>query len=77
MLTLPEMFRSLKKPLTVLELSERLNVSKGKVYVLVKDGRIPYFCIGESIRFDPAEIATWIEGKAVPAIPRYRHRERP
>ena len=49
--------------LTPDDLSEMLNVEKVTVYKWVRQKKIPYFHIEKCVRFAPAEIKEWLEGK--------------
>lgn len=63
-LDLPTRIRRHHGALRVSELAGILSMSRGTIYSLVDGGRIPHLRIGDSVRFDPAVIAEWIEGKA-------------
>ena len=47
-------------------LAERLGVNIRHIRRLVAERRIPYIKWGHLIRFDPIEIAEWIESARVP-----------
>lgn len=47
--------------LSVEALAELLGLEPGIVRRLVWDRRIPYFKISRFVRFDPAEIARWLD----------------
>jgi excisionase family DNA binding protein len=64
-LTLTERIASREKAWKLEELAALLNCSKGKLYAMVKGGRIPYIKVGSMIRFDPKSTSSWIEDKAV------------
>jgi excisionase family DNA binding protein len=64
-MTIAQRLRSKNKALTVQELAEVLGVAVRTVYKEVEDNRIPFFRIRSSIRFDPHEVADWLEGKMV------------
>jgi excisionase family DNA binding protein len=52
-----------QKPLTVAEVAQRLRVSKGTVYKLVRTGVIPTVQLGgpgSSLRIDSAELQAWL-----------------
>jgi excisionase family DNA binding protein len=51
----------------VSELARILTMSRTTVYQLVEAGRIPHYRIGESIRFDPVRIASWLAEQEVVA----------
>ena len=46
-------------------LAERLGVTERFVRRLVDERRIPFLRIGKFIRFDPADVAAWIEQQRV------------
>lgn len=62
-MTLVEQLRSKKKALTVEELADILCVAIRTLYKEVEDDHIPFFRVRTSIRFDPHQIADWLEGK--------------
>ena len=64
-MTLGERLRSKNKALTVEELADLLGVAIRTVYKEVEDNRITFFRIRSSIRFDPHQVADWLEGKMV------------
>ena len=65
-MTLAQRLRSKNKALTVEELAELLGVAIRTVYKEVEDNRIPFFRVRSSIRFDPHQVADWLEGKMIP-----------
>ena len=50
------------------QLAERLGVSPRFVRRLVEERRVPFLKVGKFVRFDPAEIADWLEVKRVAAV---------
>jgi excisionase family DNA binding protein len=52
--------------LDITGLAEHLGVNVRHIRRLVAERRIPFIKWGHLIRFDPAEIATWIEQSRVP-----------
>jgi hypothetical protein len=60
-MTLIEQLRSKKKALTVEELAGLLCVAVRTLYKEVD--HIPFFCVRTSIRFDPHQVADWLEMK--------------
>ena len=62
-MTLVEQLRSRKKALTVDELAALLCIGIRTLYKEVEDNRIPFFRVRSSIRFDPHQIAQWLEMK--------------
>jgi excisionase family DNA binding protein len=51
---------ALPQLLTIDQLAERLGVSIRHIRRLIAERRVPYLKVGWFIRFDPAEIATWL-----------------
>ena len=51
----------LPKLLTSDQLAERLGVTRRHVRRLVAERRVPFLRVGRFIRFDPAQIATWLD----------------
>ena len=51
--------------LTAEALAELLAIDPAVVRRLVWQGRLPHFKIGRLVRFDPAEIARWLESQHV------------
>lgn len=51
----------------VSELARILTMSRTTVYQLVEAGRIPHYRIGDSIRFDPVRIASWLAEQEIVA----------
>ena len=58
---------TLPKLLGITELAEHLGVDVRHVRRLVHERRIPYIKWGHLLRFDPEEIATWVEQWRRPA----------
>ena len=50
------------------ELAERLGVTRRHVRRLVDERRVPFLRVGRFIRFDPAEIADWLNCNRVPGL---------
>ena len=65
-MSLADQLRSKKKALTVEELADLLGVAIRTVYKEVEDDHIPFFRVRSSIRFDPHQVADWLEGKIAP-----------
>jgi excisionase family DNA binding protein len=65
-MTLAERLRSKNKALKVEELADLLGVAIRTIYKEVEDNRIPFFRVRGSIRFDPHQVADWLEGKMIP-----------
>jgi len=50
-----------EKLLSVLDVVERLNVSRTTLWRLVRDGKIEAHRIGKQLRFEPAEVEAFIK----------------
>lgn len=59
---------SLPQLLTMDQLAERLGVTRRHVRRLVDERRVPFLRIGRFIRFDPSEIADWLDANRVPGL---------
>ena len=59
--------------LNVEELAGWLGVEVVFVRRLIAERRIPFVKIGRFVRFDPEEIAAWIDSQRVPTEARSRH----
>jgi excisionase family DNA binding protein len=58
---------TLPQLLTIDQLAERLGVSIRHIRRLIAERRVPYPKVGWFIRFDPAEIAAWLDGTRHPS----------
>jgi len=58
---LVDKLKSMDHALTVPELAKMLHMGKTAVYEMVRRGTIPCIRFGYSVRFDPEEIAEWLE----------------
>jgi excisionase family DNA binding protein len=66
---------SLPLLLSIEGIAEHLGVSVRHIRRLVSERRIPYVKWGHLLRFDPDEIAEWLDGQRVaPTAPRLRRR---
>jgi len=55
----------------VAEVAELLGVTPQHIYKMAASGRIPSFRVSGAIRFDPADIASWLQDRqAQPAQPK-------
>ena len=56
--------RAIRRPklLTLKQVADQLNVNERHVRRLVAERRIPYVKWGHLLRFDPDEIAEWLDG---------------
>lgn len=52
---------TLPKLLTIDQLAEQLGITVRHVRQLIAERRIPYLKVGKLVRFDPAEIAGWLD----------------
>jgi excisionase family DNA binding protein len=54
-------------------LADMLGVTRRHVQRLVSERRIPYLKVGRFIRFDPAEVTVWLDGRRMEMhVPPYR-----
>lgn len=56
------------KLLTMEELAERLGVTRRHVRRLVAERRVPFVRVGRFIRFEPAEISSWLDQARTAAL---------
>lgn len=54
--------------LSVEQVAKKLQVSTRTIYYWVEKRKIPYYKIGQGLRFDETEIEEWIKQKRVPPI---------
>ena len=47
--------------LTVVEAAEFLGVSRNGLYIACRDGKVPHYRVGNSVRFDLDELKSWLE----------------
>ncbi len=59
-------FDSLPQLLTINQLADRLGSTPRHVRRLVAERRVPYLKVGRFVRFDPAEIAAWLDERRMP-----------
>lgn len=55
--------------LTIDQLAEQLGITTRHVRRLIAERRVPYLKVGKLARFDPAEIAGWLDGRRVTCAP--------
>jgi len=65
---LVETLKSRTGALKVAEVAKLFGVTPQHIYKMAASGRIPSFRISGSVRFDPDEIATWLQQRQVPAV---------
>ena len=61
MKTVCETLRSMKGMLTAPQLAELLGFHPKYVYEIAREGHIPCYRVRGAVRFDPCEIATWLQ----------------
>lgn len=59
--------RATGKLMDITEVADRLGVQVRHVRRLVHERRIPFIKWGHLLRFDPAEVETWLDHKRLPA----------
>jgi excisionase family DNA binding protein len=52
---------TLPQLLTIDQLAEQLGITTRHVRRLIAERRVPYLKVGKLIRFDPADIAAWLD----------------
>jgi excisionase family DNA binding protein len=57
---------TLPQLLTIDQLAERLGVSTRHIRRLIAEKRVPYLKVGWLVRFDPNEIAQWLDSARHP-----------
>jgi excisionase family DNA binding protein len=60
---------TLPKLLSIDDLADHLGTSSGHVRRSIAERRVPYLKVGGYVRFDPAEIAVWLDGSRVTTPP--------
>jgi excisionase family DNA binding protein len=55
------MIRQRPGMLTVTEAAQLTGLARRTVYAMAEQGRIPHYRIGGALRFDPVELADWLE----------------
>lgn len=68
---------TLPRLLTIDQLAEHLGTSHRHLRRLIAERRIPYVKVGRLIRFDPAEIAAWLDNHCSRDIGHRHGHERP
>lgn len=63
---LVETLKSKTGALKVAEIAELLGVTPQHIYKMAASGTIPSFRISGSVRFDPDDVAAWLQGKQTP-----------
>ncbi len=53
---------TLPQLLTIDQLAAQLGITVRHVRRLIAERRVPYLKVGGLVRFDPAEIAAWLDG---------------
>ncbi len=61
-------FDALPELMTMDQLAERLGVTRRHVRRLADERRVPFLRVGRFIRFDPTEIADWLNRSRVPNL---------
>jgi len=56
--------KSMEHALTVKELAALLHLGKTAIYEMVRRGAIPCIRFGYTVRFDPHEIASWLQTRS-------------
>jgi excisionase family DNA binding protein len=56
---------TLPQLLTIDQLAEQLGITVRHVRRLIAERRVPCLKVGKLVRFDPAEIAGWLDGSRI------------
>ncbi len=64
--------QQLPELLDITQLAQHLGVNVRHVRRLIAERRIPFIKWGHLLRFDPAEVAAWLDTNRVPAPPPHR-----
>ena len=56
---------TLPQLLSIDQLAERLGVTTRHIRRLIAEKRVPYLKVGKFVRFDPAEIGSWLDRSRV------------
>ncbi len=67
---LVETLKSRTGALKVVEVAGFLGVTPQHIYKMAASGAIPSFRVSGSVRFDPDDVAAWLQGKQAPTAPR-------
>jgi len=51
------------------ELAKLLGVTRQQIYKMAAEGALPSFRVGTSVRFDPQQVADWLEAKMPQRVP--------
>jgi excisionase family DNA binding protein len=60
---LAQMVEDYGSALTVVQLAEILQCSRGQIYKLIEDKRLPALKVGSMVRLDPGTVADWIRNR--------------
>jgi excisionase family DNA binding protein len=60
---LAQMVEDYGSALTVVQLAEILQCSRGQIYKLIEDKRLPALKVGTMVRLDPGTVADWIRNR--------------
>jgi len=55
--------REFEHAITVQQLATILQCSRGQIYQLIEEKRLPALKVGTLVRLDPAQVADWIRSK--------------
>ena len=63
-MSIVEQLKSIDHALSVKELADLLHLGKTAIYDMVSRGAVPCIRLGYTVRFDPFEIALWLEARS-------------
>jgi excisionase family DNA binding protein len=55
----------MSKLLTIEQLAEQIQISKGTIYKWTMANKIPHLKMGSAVRFDPVAIEKWLKSRTV------------
>lgn len=73
---LTKQLRDSKRYLTTTEVMELLSLRRNTLCSWIKTGRMPAILTGNGYRFDPMELADWIDARHTSAVSRLRDRNK-
>jgi excisionase family DNA binding protein len=59
---------ALRRLLSIEQLAQHLGVTERHIRRLVADRRVPFLKVGKFIRFDPSDIASWLNASKPGAV---------
>ncbi len=60
---IPARYPDERQDITVVQLAAILQCSRGQIYKLIDEKRLPALKVGTLVRLDPAQVAAWIRSR--------------